>query len=84
MDLQAQLALKGIKIQNLFPYDGGTMITYTYKWVTGMGDVRWDNGFALFSELTYVSGVDDYICRRILSNVERTRESLNGKKPEVL
>lgn len=89
MDLQAQLALKGIKIQDFTPNPANkfvVIVTYSYKWVTAAGDVRWDYGFVQTAWPGPNCGdtQEDYICQRILERVNMTRESLKGKTPEVL
>lgn len=85
MDLQAQLALKGIKVQSFFPDDnGGLIVTYLYKWVVGSGEVRWDHGFALVGKPYGGMSYRDQICQSIINGVERSREYLKDKTPEVL
>lgn len=89
MDLQAQLALKGIKIQNFCQNPSNKYIviaTYSYKWITATGEVRWDYGFVYVTWPGPNCGdsQEDYICQRILSQVNATRKSLKGKTPEVL
>lgn len=89
MDLQAQLALKGIKIQSFTPHPANkyiVIVTYSYKWITATGEVRWDYGFVYVTWPGPNCGdtQESYICQRILAQVMRTRESLKGKNPEVL
>lgn len=94
MDLQAQLALKGIKIQNFHQRNdwgisdgdgcGGYVVTYSYKWVTATGEVRWDYGFVIIPEREVGVNYESLICKSILDKVDATRESLKGKTPEVL
>ena len=89
MDLQAQLALKGIKIQSFTPHPANKhviIVTYSYKWVTATGDVRWDYGFVCTTWPGPNCGdtIEDYICQRILARVNMTREALKCKTPEVL
>lgn len=81
MDLQAQLALKGIKIISIVPDENETSILFSYKWVTPSGDIRWDNGF--ISTVARMEA-DELICKSIIKRVERIRESLKDKTPEVL
>lgn len=86
MDLQAQLALKGIKIQRFCQAaDNGVMIIFEYKWVTATGEVRWDYGYTSFNRYTCENDeCDSNLTYRIINKVERIRESLKGKTPEVL
>lgn len=89
MDLQAQLALKGIKIQNFIPNPANKYVIiaiYSYKWITATGDVRWDYGFVqtAWPGPNCGDNQEDYICQRILERVNMTRESLKDKIPEVL
>lgn len=86
MDLQAQLALKGIKIQSFCRgVDNGVMVIFEYKWVTTTGDVRWDYGYTSYSRYTCENDeCDSELTYRIIKTVEKIRESLKGKTPEVL
>lgn len=80
-DLQAQLALKGIKIVSIVPDECETSILFSYKWVTPSGDIRWDNGFIATTARMIA---DELVCKSIIERVERIRDSLKGKTPEVL
>lgn len=86
MDLQAQLALKGVRIQDFYYFgEGDAYVTFTYKWVMPSGEVRWDHGFMSFQ--SYVGGSDECdrnLAGKILRTVDGIRESLKDKTPEVL
>lgn len=92
-NLQAVLALRGIKIQNITPVDvdnghilqTGVIVTFEYKWVTASRDVRWEHGFVSCYDYTLGDKAsDDRVAAKVVKAVDSIRETLRGHNPEVL